>query len=217
MRNLEPYRKLINKISQEYQLPVFIKGGLPLDENPAIAAVFRLLDLASTGKKGLVWHDVIALWQSPYFDWSLLSPGNNQENHRHLYLREAKQLSEIARWGSVIQGYEQWKETFERLIGFQADSGGQTNRSSIPGHIPTGESADKLWKKFKSFVNLITPPKDGLSVDEYLLWVENLLGDFNLDEERIRGLNFFQDDAEWRSGSFSAGLSGLKKIDGIVQ
>ena len=212
MRNLEPYRKLINNISQEYQLPVFIKGGLPLDENPAVAAVFSLLDLSSMGKKGLIWHDVVSLWQSPYFDWNLISPEDNQENYRHLNLREAKQLSEIARWGSVIQGFEQWKEAFERLIGFQAKKGDQTRHSSIPGQIPTGESADKLWKKFESFVNLITPPKDGLSVADYLLWVENLLGDFNLEDERTKGLNLFKMMKDGGPDLFQRDCQALKRL-----
>jgi len=212
MRNLEPYRKLVNKVSQEYQLPVFIKGGLPLDENPAVAEILSLLDLSSTGKNGLIWHDVISLWQSPYFDWSLLSPVNDQENHRHLYLREARQLSDIARWGSVIQGFDQWQEAFERLIGIHSENGDQAKRSSIPGNIPTGESADKLWNKFKSFVDLIEPPKDGLFVEEYLFWVENLLGDLNLEEERTRGLNLFQMAQEGGPDLFQRDCQAIKKL-----
>ena len=211
MRNLEPYRKLINKVSQEYQLPVFIKGGLPLDENPAVAAIMSLLDLASMGKNGLIWHDVISIWQSPYFDWRILSPENYQENHRRLYFKEGKQLSEIARWGSVIKGIEQWKEAFERLIGAHSENG-QTYRSSIPVQIPTGESAEKLWKKFGSFVDLITPPEDGLAVEEYLLWIENLLGDLNVEEERTRGLNLFRKAQEGGPDLFQRDCQAIKKL-----
>jgi len=212
MRNLEPYRKLINKVSREYQLPVFIKGGLLLDENPAVAAILNLLDLASTGKNGLIWHDVISLWQSPYFDWSLLSTVNDQEKHRHLYLREAKQLSEIARWGSVIKGFDQWKEAFERLIEIHAENCDRTSRSSIPDQIPTGDSAEKLWKKFESFVDLITPPHDGLAVEEYLLWVENLLGDLNAEEDRTRGLNLFRMAQEGGPDLFQRDCQAIKKL-----
>jgi ATP-dependent helicase/DNAse subunit B len=217
MRNLEPYRKIINKVSREYQLPVFIKGGLPLGENPAVAAILSLLSLASSGRNGLVWQDVISLWQSPYFDWGVLSLENYQENNRHLNLREAKQLSDIARWGSVIQGFEQWKEAFQKLSDIPAGDEKSSLQISVPGHIPTGENAKTLWRKFESFVEFITPPEDGLVVEDYLLWVENLLGDLNIEEDRIKGLNLFQMAIDGGSDLFQRDSQAIKKLSGLFR
>ena len=217
MRNLEPYRKIVNKVSRDYQLPIFIKGGLPLIENPAVAAILSLLSLASSGKEGLIWQDVISLWQSPYFDWSVLSVENDQENKRQINLRDAKQLSDIARWGSVIQGFEQWKEAFDKLRDNLAGEEDCPHQISVPDHLPTGEIAKTLWRKFESFVKLITPPEDGLSVEDYLLWLENLLGDLNVDEDRIQGLNLFQMVIDGGPDLFHRDSQALIKLSGLFR
>ncbi len=217
MRTLEPYRKIVDKVAREYQLPVFIKGGLALIENPAVAAILSLLKLAVNGKNGLVWQDVISLWKSPYFDWSILTPGKNVENFQQQHWREVKQLSDIARWGSVIKGYGQWKEAFERLIAVPDGDENSSYRNFVPGFIPTGQKAKVLWEKFESFVSLITPPNDGLAVENYLLWVENLLGDLNVEEERIRGLNLFQMAVDGGSDLFLRDSRAIKKLVGIFR
>ena len=217
MRNLEPYRKIIDKVAGEYQLPVFIKGGLPLNENPAIAAILSLLNLANSEAAGLLWHDVISIWQSPYFDWDVLTSEIDIDNRRHQHLVDAKQLSDIARWGSVIQGYDQWKEAFERLIAEPYGDQPFSSRSSVPGHIPTGEAAENLWSKFGSFVELIRPPEKGLKVEEYLTWVENLLGDLNLDEERTIGLNLYQMARDGGPDLFQRDCQAIKKLTEIFR
>ena len=191
MRTLEPYRGIIYKVAREYQLPVFIRGGLPLEENPAVAAILSLLELSNRGKNGLAWRDVISLWQSPYFDWSAISSERQQADHRVGHMVDAAHLSEIARWGSVIQGFEQWQEAFMRLMAIPADEEKSSENRSVPISVPIGEDAGRLWQKFVTFTELIFPPDDGLSVEEYVLWVENLLGDLNLDDGRSKGLNLF--------------------------
>jgi len=217
MRNLEPYRKIINKVAQEYQLPVFIRGGLPLEENPAVAAILSLLDLASFGKEGLAWHDVVSLWQSPYFDWSVISPEDALENSHEIHLRETKQLSEIARWGSVIQGLEQWKEAFERLMEIPAGEGKFSSRISVLDQIPTGKMAQQLWEKFGSFLELITPPDDGLSSEVYIMWIENLLGDLNIEDDRTRGLNLFQMALEGGPDLFRRDCQAILRLTGLFR
>ena len=217
MRNLEPYRKIINKVAQEYRLPIMIRGGLPLNENPAVAAILSILALSKSGKDGLAWHDLISVWQSPYFDWSILAAGHADDYSRQAHLRETKQISAIASWGSVIQGYEQWKEAFERLINIPSDAEGKLSGSAIPAHIPTGASAKNLWDKLNIFIGMIAPPEDGQAIEGYLQWIEDLLGELNTDDDRIRGLNIYQRIIEGEPDLVERDYQALRKLTEIFR
>ncbi len=217
MRNLEPYRKIINKVAQEYRLPIMIRGGLPLNENPAVAAILSILTLSKSGKDGLAWNDLISAWRSPYFDWSILSVGQVGDYSRQDHLRETKQISAIASWGSVIQGYEQWKEAFERLINIPSDAEGKFSGSSIPDHIPTGASAKLLWEKLNIFIDMIAPPENGQAIEGYLQWIEDLLGELNIDEDRIRGLNIYQRIMEGEPDLVERDHQALRKLTEIFR
>ncbi len=172
MRSLEPYRSLIYRISREYEIPVHLQGGVPLIENPAIAAVWRLIQLAREGRQGLGWQAVVSTWRSPYFQWENISLPVDGHYDRYHHLAETRQLEETARWGRVIQGYSQWEEAFHLLMMQEEDES---------GGLPLGEQATLLWEKFKRFVDLLDPPHQKERTSVHVSWVENLLGDLDPD------------------------------------
>ncbi|MCJ7733201.1 MAG: PD-(D/E)XK nuclease family protein, partial [Anaerolineales bacterium] len=189
MRNQEPYRELVHRIAREYQMPVYIQGGLPLDINPAISALLSLLRLAGSGKSGLIWHEVISIWRSPYFDWRCINTDSSQLYDRTAHLGDANQLAEIARWGSVIQGIDQWEDVFSLLIHSEKETFGQHfNSPMLPERLPTGREAEKLWHKFSSFVDLLTPPEGAKTLHSHIAWIEDLLGP--VDDEN-GGVGFY--------------------------
>ncbi|RLC99203.1 MAG: hypothetical protein DRI46_09895 [Chloroflexi bacterium] len=185
-RNLEPYRGLIYRIAGEYALPVRLQGGVSLAENPLVATIMKLARLISLGKEGLVWHEVLSIWRSPYLNWSRITNCSEVEDSRAAQLTAAKPLEEIARWGRVIQGYPQWEETFRLLITMEEDQ--DTGDKTEPDGLPRGKRAEQLWNRFTEFADLIVPPSELTSRENYIAWMEGLLG--GLDPNELPGEGF---------------------------
>ena len=73
-RNVAPYRPFIQQTAAEFGLPIRLVDGLPLRENPAVAALLGLLQMAlpnPAGELSLPRRTVVEAWRSPYFDWSV--------------------------------------------------------------------------------------------------------------------------------------------------
>ncbi len=178
MRNLEPYRPIIYRVASEYGIPVQVQGGIPLTENPAIAALFDLLKTMQPGKEQLNWRAVVEAWRSPYFNWNGLCETGNSQDSSNTHLEDADQLVRIARWGSVIQGYQQWDETFSLLTErSKTEQNLYGEGLNLPAGIVVGGDAARLWKKFQAFIYILTPPSEKGSVREFVSWMEDLLGD----------------------------------------
>ena len=189
VRSLEPYRGLLYRIAGEYNLPVRLQGGLPLAENPFIAAFIGLARLISAGKDGLVWHEVISIWRSPYLNWELLSNGTGTEYSRRKHLADTKQLEQVARWGRVIQGYSQWEGAFQALIGQEEHRESLDGDSEIPAiGLPRGRHAERLYIKFNRFVDLLNPPAGQNNRERYIVWLEELLGGLDPRDRPMGGL-----------------------------
>jgi len=178
VRNIEPYRPIIYRVAGEYGIPVQIQGGIPLIENPAVAALFDLLKAVQPGKEQLNWRSVVEVWRSPYFNWNVLRNKENTQDPLDTHLRDTGQLVKIARWGSVIQGYQQWEEVFSLLIKkSETEKNLYGEGPNLPAGIVFGEDAARLWEKFQDFTRILTPPSEKGSVREYVSWIEDLLGD----------------------------------------
>ncbi len=94
------------------------------------------------------------------------------------HLEDTDQLVKIARWGSVIQGYEQWEEVFSLLVKRNKTEGNLYEEGpNLPSGIIIGDDAARLWEKFQAFIRLLTPPSEKGSVNEFVSWTEDLLGD----------------------------------------
>ena len=178
MRNLESYRPIIIRVASEYGIPVQVQGGVSLIENPAIAALFDLLKATQPGKEQYNWRAVVEAWRSPYFSWDGLREIENNQESVSTHLNDTDQLVQIARWGSVIQGYQQWEEVFSILIE-RSKTEGNLDREGVnlPSGIVFGDDAARLWEKFQDFIRLLTPPSEKGSVREFVSWMEDLLGD----------------------------------------
>ncbi len=177
-RNLEPYRLIIYRVASEFGIPVQVRGGKPLIENPVIASFFDLLKGMHPGKEQYNWHAVVDAWKSPYFCWDSLLEKENSQNSLKTHLEDTDQLVKIARWGSIIQGYEQWEEAFLLLTErSKTEDNVYGEGPNLPSGIVFGEEAARLWEKFQAFIRLLTPPSEKRTVSEFVSWLEDLLGD----------------------------------------
>ena len=217
-RNLEPYRGLIYRVAHEYRVPVRLQGGLPLEENSLVAAILKLVQLAARGKEGLIWHEVLALWRSPYLNWQAITETDRAEYSRARHLADAKQLEQAASQGRVIQGYAQWEGAFQGLIRKGERSAGQERRreDSTYGE-PVGERAQALWEKFQRFVDLLAPPGKEASRGSHIAWLESLLGGLDPEEPLPGGLGLVGEVLTGPEEIQERDWAALKALNGIFQ
>ena len=217
MRNLEPYRLLIYRIAKEYGIPVRVQGGVSLRENPAIAAVFELMRVMQPGKTYLNWRKVIESWKSPYFDWKILDPENGTDFSLDDHLRDANQLSRIARWGSIIQGFQQWEETFSLISGQNLeDQDLYEDSPALPAEIISGIEAERLWDKFQNFVRICSPPSGENTLREFVSWIEDLLGE-ERDQEVSFGLGVIRQIGQGPPDLIQRDLEAIRVLKGILR
>jgi ATP-dependent helicase/DNAse subunit B len=175
-RNLDPYRPFLEETAAEFGMPLRVIGGMPLAQNPAVAAILSLLSLPA-----LDWprRQVLEAWRSPYFDWSAqdIEPG------------DAARLEAASRQGRVVSGLSQWQQAFDLLESQKpldealldeedvavgagpvgAGLGPAHSDSALPHPTPT------LRQKFDAFVAQLTPPLQG-TIRTHIAFVESLIG-----------------------------------------
>ena len=189
-RNVAPYRPFIQQTAAEFGLPIRLADGLPLRENPAIAALLGLLQVVlpgPTGELSLTRRGVVEAWRSPYFDWSASEEGAKEG----IEPGDADDLDAIARWGRVIGGEAQWAEAFARRDEAPPQDFGhnaaELRRSAsplqtedeergVPAGLPRGARARTLRAKFERFVTWITPPDGAHTYRDFVGWLETLIG-----------------------------------------
>ncbi len=175
-RSTEPYRAFIAQTAEELGLPIRIVAGRPLQNNPAIAALLNLLRLTLPGDGHLAWRETVEAWRSPYLDWDQPSLGITPQ--------DAEALDLVARWGSVIGGKAQWRETFGLLSQATRERDVRDEEGpEMPAALPTGEEAERLWTLFQRFETRITPPSGPQSCRTFVAWLEALIGEAQPGDE----------------------------------
>ena len=173
-RNVAPYRPFIQQSAAEFGLPIRLADGLPLRENPAVAALLGLLQVVlpdPTGELSLTRRGVVEAWRSPYFDWSASEEGAREG----VEPGDADDLDAIARWGRVIGGEAQWAEAFDRLSELASEPLEDEERGA-PAGLPRGEAARALQVEFERFVARIAPPNGVHVYRDFVGWLETLIG-----------------------------------------
>jgi ATP-dependent helicase/DNAse subunit B len=165
-RDLAPYRPFLEETAAEFGLPLRIIGGLPLAENPSVAALLSLLSIPA-----LDWPrgPVLAAWRSPYFDWSA----------ENISTADATVLDAVTRLGRVVSGLAQWEEAFNLFVcPKNTDGHANDDEDAFNPPLPEGEGLGvrEVRQKFASFISRITPPNHG-SLRDYAAFIENLIGD----------------------------------------
>ncbi len=182
-RDLAPYRATIQQIAAEFGLPLSLAGGVPLQSNPAVAALLSLLRLAMPAdgrpSSAYPWRGTVEAWRSPYFDWMPLGiqPG------------DADRLDLVARWANVVSGLGQWRDAFAALSRIDAGSESDDTEGRLrPEGLPTGAEATALGEALARLSARITPPtaasQGRAPCRDYVQWLEDLIGELPAEAER---------------------------------
>ena len=177
-RSIPAYRPHILQIASEFGLPILLVDGLPLRQNPAIAALLDLLRLALPGIDGqpsLPLRLVVEAWRSPYFDWRAL-PAEDASEPIGIEAGDADALHTAARWGRVIGGQAQWEEALSRLAARSAGEKGNDDERGVPPGVPAGPEATTLLGKLRRFAIRLKPLENGATLD-FVAWLEQLIGE----------------------------------------
>ena len=177
-RSLQPYRAAIRQVASEMGLPLHIPGGLPLRQNPAIAALLGLLSLPAPGhqhEQAFAFRPLIAAWRSPYFDWQAYLPQDDDLPPDATLSADA--LDRVGRWGRVQAGRAQWEKTLRLLMAVaEDDEENEDDRRRLSTALPRGEAAARLYQQFQAFVTAITPPSGLHPLSVFVRWLEDLIG-----------------------------------------
>jgi ATP-dependent helicase/nuclease subunit B len=169
-RNLEAYRPFLVEVAAEFGVPLHLVGGAPLIDNPVIAALWSLLSLPM-----LDWprRQVLDMWRSPYFDWSV----------QGITDRDAAQLDYVTRTAHISGGLAQWQAAFDVLSRPRADNA-LIEDENLPTDFISAEDAQRLQGKFESFTASLTPASSA-TIRDYVAFVEDLIGDPDADESGV--------------------------------
>ena len=182
-RDLTPYRSDILQTAAEFGLPLRLVDGLPLRQNPAIAALLALLRLvlpAGEGDSGpaLPRRGVIAAWRSPYFEWTTAYAADDDEEPIGIGPGDAEMLDAVARWGRVIGGFDQWGEVLHALRaqgegGREADDEERGRPANIPGGVEAATLEGKFVRFFRRLLQLV---QGDAPYREHVVRLERLIG-----------------------------------------
>jgi ATP-dependent helicase/DNAse subunit B len=168
--NMETYADLIRSIAETYTIPVVLRRGVILAQNPVVVAILKLLDLHTYSVNFRRQH-VLDVLRSPYFYFSQFSDN------------DVAILDRLSVQFQVIQSREDWLDSIQRAAEDKlvVDEDGEPEEDSVLSDtIDYGE----LYARLEDFFERITPPASS-TVQDYVLWLEALLGQ---DPSYVRGV-----------------------------
>jgi len=161
-RDLTPYAAYLLELATAYGLPFSTRLGMPLAENPAIAALLSLIDLASGS---FARRAVLDTLRSPY----LSCPDLNGA--------QIDQLERISRQQVVIDGRQNWSAAIERAVRSLTDEDGEVQSEAL-----SVEDSASLQSALDAFFARISPPLTA-TPREWVRWLETLIGRDDLDDQ----------------------------------
>ncbi|HEX6386972.1 MAG TPA: PD-(D/E)XK nuclease family protein [Anaerolineae bacterium] len=167
-RDLEAYRPFLEETAAEFGLPLQLRQGTWLHQNPAVAA---LLDLLTVPRLNWPRRLLLEAWRSPYFDWS----------NQSITAADADLLQAAAQEGQVIAGLDQWQEVLHRLArasppAGESDPAAEELDEMAVVTAPRGSQAVVLRQKLEAFVARLQPEPQA-TLRHYVGWLETLIGD----------------------------------------
>lgn len=157
--NTETYGELIRSIAGTYDIPVVLRRGVILAQNPVIVAILKLLDL-HTLEVNFRRQSVLDVLRSPYFLFSQFSE------------EDIDLLDRLSVQHQVIQSREDWLEAIRLATKEQVvDEDGESTTTLLNSNI----DYERLYEQLEHFFDQITPLEND-TIQNYVLWLEDLLG-----------------------------------------
>ncbi|MBN1202989.1 MAG: PD-(D/E)XK nuclease family protein [Anaerolineae bacterium] len=153
-RRLDRYGGALYETARAFGLPLVVRAGGRLEENPAVALVLLLIDLVALDFPRRELLDVL---RSPYVDPPDLSP------------EQIAQLERISLDRQVVRGRAIWLDAVTGAGRVQQDEDGEALRALAETDAVT------LVEALAGFFDRITPPLTG-TIYDLTGWIEALIG-----------------------------------------
>lgn len=176
VRRLQPYQSIIREVFAEFGIPYRVREGLPLADNPLIAALLNLLTLSSNE---FPWRETLDALRSPYFLF------------REPNVAQVAQIERIIREAVVVRGRGAWFEAFAKPTEPPYDDERDTRLVRDLG----ADEIQTLRAAVENFFPRVTSPARA-TTREFVAWVEALMGPDPRDEawQREHSPDEFQED-----------------------
>lgn len=213
--NPKVYNPLLRVYATEYGIPIHFTQDEPLSNSPAITAIVNLISLPSRNYRT---RYLINLLRSPYFELSM-SP------------EIVDQFEMVSRVAQIVEGRDQWSETWERLSPSSIQDQTDLDDERILPGLPRGSQASELRLAMDAFFDNITPPDRVCTQTEWITWLEDLLDRLRFYEranserdqaacetfrETLRALVLSEEIAGERRGDYRQFLNDLQgTLEGI--
>jgi ATP-dependent helicase/nuclease subunit B len=160
--NSSLYDPFLRASAEEFGIPLRFTRAESLEYSPAITSMLNLLNLPARNFNTRLLMNVL---HSPYFNLRLPA-------------ETIARLELICRFAQIVEGREQWQETWQRLIGAGEREGNDLDdERKLPG-LPHGAEAEMLQQVMDDFFDRVTPPLGSRSQIEWISWLEDLLDHF---------------------------------------
>jgi ATP-dependent helicase/nuclease subunit B len=153
-RSLEPYNAYFLETAPAYGVPLAVRHGAPLKENPAVAAFLGLIDLHADDFRR---RSVMDALHSPYLE----SPD--------LIDVQIDKLDLVSRGRIVIRGCDEW------LNAIEAAGKLKSNEDEVPLDALSPDEAVQLRNVLSRFFDRTTPIETA-TARQYVRWLEALIG-----------------------------------------
>jgi ATP-dependent helicase/DNAse subunit B len=153
-RDMARYSGALRATSRAYGVPLVVREGVPLRNNPAVAVLLSLINLAALD---FPRRDVLDALRSPYLRSPDLSPG------------QVAHLERISLARQVVRGREIWLDEIGGADRYREDEDGE--RSSLLDSAGSAALRAALARHF----DRVTPPPTG-TVYAFARWIEGLIG-----------------------------------------
>lgn len=152
------YDPFLRACAQEFGIPVHFSHAMTLTSSPVITALLSLIALPVQNFRSRILFNVL---RSPYFETGLETGSIDS-------------LETISRKAKIIEGQDQWKETWERLNLVSPEQPDLDDERRLPG-LPRGDQANALRQSLQAFFDLFVLPARTLSQTAWVSWLEDLL------------------------------------------
>jgi ATP-dependent helicase/DNAse subunit B len=159
------YHPYLRQAAAEMGIPLRFTQGEALVQSPAIAALLGLLNLPALNYPRRLVLDAL---RSPYFDLAACGL-----DHRSVDI-----LDDASRYGQVIEGRDQWEETFHRLAQKATPPVLEEEDELRVPNPPFGEQVAPLQLALRCFFDRLSPPATSGSLIDWVRWLEDLLDEW---------------------------------------
>ncbi len=166
VRDWGRYHTHIETYTRLYGLPVLRHYAEPIERNPAITTLLKVLMLADGAAvgKGFRRRDVLELLRSPYLNVPGFTP------------QLVDLLDKVSLEKQVMGGRDQWLEAIRKATaGYEDDNGNEV------APLLTVQEESALSLALQDFFDAVTPLPANL-LPEYVIWLDRLIGQEPLAE-----------------------------------